>query len=227
MTEDQLLGPHGREREDESVDTRFYQEPRLVAHLDDAAIATVTALYRPLLAPLAGQGRVLDLMSSRYAHLPDDVPRGAVVGLGMNRAELDANPQLTERVVHDLNTDPHLPFADASFDVALNTVSVQYLSHPLAVFREVARVLRPGGAYAVVFSNRMFPTKAIRAWRERDDAGHIALVRAYFALAGGFAAPEVTSRPGTPGFWFTPGGDPVYAVVARRAPVCGRPIAPR
>ena len=34
----------------------------------------------------------------------------------MNAAELEANPVLTRRIVHNLNRDPTLPFADAAFD---------------------------------------------------------------------------------------------------------------
>lgn len=215
--EDALLGPRGREREDESPDARFYVAPRMVAHIDDDAIREVTALHRTLLAPLSPGGRVLDLMSSRYSHLSADVPLAEVVGLGMNSDELAENSQLTSYVVHDLNTVPRLPFDDESFDAVLCTVSVQYLLHPVAVFRDVARVLRPGAPFAVAFSNRMFWEKAIRAWRERDDAGHIALVRAYFAAAGGYTEPEVVARPARhPGWLFGGGGDPVYAVIARR-----------
>ena len=43
-------------------------------------------------------------------------------------------------------------------------VSVDYLVRPIEVFREVARVLRPGGHFVCTFSNRCFPTKAIRGW---------------------------------------------------------------
>ena len=64
----------------------------------------------------------------------------------MNAAELAANPALAEHVVHDLNVDPALPFADASFDDVTCCVSVDYLVRPVEVFGEVARVLRPGGA---------------------------------------------------------------------------------
>ena len=218
MPDDELLDGRGRQRVDESADARFYAEPRMVAHIDAAAIAEVTALYRALLAPLGPAARVLDLMSSRYSHLPTDLPLAEVVGLGMNADELAANPQLTSAVVHDLNADPHLPCDDAGFDAALNTVSVQYLRQPVAVFREVARVLRPGAPYAVVFSNRMFPTKAVLAWRERDDAGHIALVQSYFTASGAYDPPEVVVRAGTSGRWpWGAASDPIYAVIARRA----------
>ncbi len=218
MTEDEILGPHGRERADDGPDARFYDSPRMAAHIDAGAIAQTTALYRQLLASISPSGRALDLMSSRYSHLPQDLTLAEVVGLGMNADELAENPQLTSWVVHDLNTDPQLPFDDESFDAALNTVSVQYLQHPVTVFAEVARVLRPGAPYAVVFSNRCFPTKAIRAWRERDDEGHIALVRAYFEATRLYESVEVIRHPGQPARWpWESGNDPLYAVNGRRA----------
>ena len=45
----------------------------------------------------------------------------------MNTAELAANPQASATVVHDLNADPRLPFADESFDAVVCCVSVDYL----------------------------------------------------------------------------------------------------
>ena len=62
--------------------------------------------------------------------------------------------------MHDLNRTPTLPFEDESFDVVLNTVSVDYLTRPFEVFAEVGGVLRPGGLFLVTFSNRAFPQKA-------------------------------------------------------------------
>jgi SAM-dependent methyltransferase len=149
-------------------------------------------------------------MTSWVSHLPDDVAYGRVAGLGMNAAELAANPRLTERLVHDLNADPALPYDDAAFDAVLICVSVQYLTRPVETFRETTRVLRPGGALVVTFSNRCFPTKAVRAWGALDDAGHVALVRAYAEEAGGFDVPEAHAH--TPRW-----GDPLYGVVARRS----------
>ena len=199
-------------RDDESPDSDFYTAPRLVTHIDAAALSAVTALYRETLVPGAD---VLDLMTSHVSHLPDDLPLGRVAGLGMNAAELDANPRLTERLVHDLNADPHLPYADASFDAVLICVSVQYLTDPVAVFREIARVLRPatadrlGGTLVVTFSNRCFPTKAVRIWSMLDDAGHVALVGTVTREAGGFGEYETVAH--------TPHrGDPLFGVIARR-----------
>ncbi|HEX9950615.1 MAG TPA: methyltransferase domain-containing protein [Rubricoccaceae bacterium] len=207
-----MLPPDVFRRQDESDDADFYTQPRFVTHIDAAAVAAVTDLYRETVGAGAD---VLDLMTSHVSHLPEDVAYGRVAGLGMNAAELAANPALTERIVQNLNTDPRLPYADASFDAVLICVSVQYLTQPVEVFAEIARVLRPGsaerpgGALVVTFSNRCFPTKAVRAWAALGDAGHSALVGIYVREAGGFGEPDL--RAHTPR-----GGDPLFSVVARR-----------
>ena len=120
----------------------FYSAPRFVTHIDDGAIASLTSYYRDNLQP---NGDVLDLCSSWVSHLPNDLPLGRVVGLGMNARELEANERLTEFVQVDLNVSPKLPFDDNSFDACLNVVSVDYLCRPKEVFEEMHRVLRPGG----------------------------------------------------------------------------------
>ena len=102
----------------------------------------------------------------------------------MNAAELAANPRLTEWAVHDLNADPRLPYADGAFDAAACCVSIDYLTRPVEVCREVRRVLRPGGAFVVTFGNRCFPTKAVAAWLSADDAGRGRIVRRLFAVGG-------------------------------------------
>ena len=199
---DGLLPPAAYAREDEASDDAFYLPARKVVHIDDAAIAALGRLYAEVLP--AG-GRLLDLMSSWRSHLPEGA---RAVGLGMNAEEMADNPQLTEAIVHDVNRDPRLPFADAQFDGAMCAVSVQYLVHPVRVFREVARVLRPGAPFVVSFSNRCFPTKAVAVWLSMLDDQHVDLVRTYFTAAGGYA--DVTAEDRSPGGW----GDPLYAVWA-------------
>lgn len=44
-------------------------------------------------------------MSSWTSHLPADLKFGRLVGIGMNKEELQANPLLTERLVMDLNEE--------------------------------------------------------------------------------------------------------------------------
>jgi SAM-dependent methyltransferase len=193
------------DRGDEQPDAAFYAPPRLVTHIDDGAIAGVGALY----AELRVNGRVLDLMSSWISHF--DSPPDHLTVLGMNPTELAANPAAAERVVHDLNADPSLPFADATFDDVVCCVSVDYLTRPVEVFTEVARVLRPRGRFVATFSNRLFPTKAIRGWLYANDTGRVEIVGRYFELSEEFDAPTAETR--VPG---RPGADPLHAVWATR-----------
>jgi SAM-dependent methyltransferase len=207
-------------RLDPRPDSQFYQEPRLVQHLDGAAIREIGAIYARDLRP--GMA-VLDLMSSWVSHLPEDIADLRVTGLGLNREELERNPRLAERVVHDLNTEPKLPFADGAFDAAICTVSVEYLIHPVEVFAEVARVLKPGAPFVVTYSDRWFPTKVIELWTELHPFERTGLVADYFRKAGGFTGLATESLRGLP----RPAddkyadqlaqSDPVYAVSGRRA----------
>ena len=204
MTVDPGFPPGFFDRADATPDADFYGPPRLVRHIDEGAIAAVGELY----AELGVGGRVLDLMSSWVSHLRE--PPDELVVLGMNASELQANPMATAHVVQDLNRDPVLPFGDACFDAVLCCVSIDYLVRPVSVLAEARRVLRPGGVAAVTFSDRCFPTKAVRGWLATDDAGRCAIVADYLRRAG-FAEPEVSRR--TPSSWW---GDPLYAVVARK-----------
>lgn len=201
-------------RQDEADDAHFYAIPRMVTHLDEKAILRVQDIARRHMP--ARNIRILDLMSSFRSHLPEDRPYIEVIGLGMNATEMQANPQLTRFIVHDLNRLPQLPFGTEYFDVVLNTVSVQYLTQPLQVFREVARVLHPGGVSIVIFSDRMFPTKAVRVWRENDDEDHISLVQEYHRLSGGFSNIQTERYSGGGSSWFRSGQDPLYAVIGTR-----------
>ena len=200
------LPAHAFAKPDASPDPLFYAAPRFVHHIDDRAVAAVTALYRATFAP---GGRLLDLMSSWVSHLPDDVPYGEVVGLGLNGAELDANPRLARRLVQDLNREPALPLDADGFDGAAVCVSVQYLQRPVSVFREVLRVLKAGAPLVVTFSDRCFPTKAVAIWQAEgiDNADLVAL---YLKRAGfaGVAAEQLLRRDR--------GGDPLWAVTGRK-----------
>jgi SAM-dependent methyltransferase len=195
-------------RMDASDDADFYSVARNVVHLDPGAIEALRGVYAEQFPPDA---TVLDLMSSWRSHLPEGL--GRVVGLGMNAEEMEANPQLDEWFVHDLNRDPRLPFPDDSFDAVACAVSVQYLVHPHEVFGDVRRVLVPGGPVVVSFSNRCFPTKAVALWLRSDDDDHRRLVHAY--LEGSGLVDLVDERVPTP-------DDPLFVVRGRAAgPVPG------
>lgn len=202
------------ERDDPSDDAQFYDWPRKVVHIDEGAIAALRMIYAEV---LPRSGRLLDLMSAWRSHLPGDLAREAreIVGLGMNAEEMADNPQLHRYVVQDINRTPVLPFADASFDAAMCAVSVQYLTRPIEVFGEVARVLMPGAPFVVSFSNRCFPTKAVSVWHAGTDQQHVALVRDYFERSARWSPAQ--TRANVPH-----GSDPLFAVWATRS--CTPPV---
>ncbi|NWG87647.1 MAG: methyltransferase domain-containing protein [Hydrogenophilaceae bacterium] len=181
-------------RSDPSSDAEFYAKARLVDHLDRLAIKQVEKLYGRLLPKGA---RVLDLMTSWKSHL-DLAEPAHVTGLGMNAEELAANPRLNQRLLHDLNQAPQLPFADDQFDAAVCTVSVEYLTRPIEVFQEVARVLKPGAPFMLTFSNRYFPPKVIRVWEDCHSFERMGLVLEYFHRADGFRNLATFSLVGLP-----------------------------
>jgi len=212
-----LLQFHQRTKLDPTRDPLFYEIPRFVTHVDEGFIQQLTDLYRERLKP--GM-RIFDMMSSWVSHLPEEMAFEWVEGHGLNAEELAKNPRLDHYFVQNLNENDHFPLEDESFDAVLNTVSVQYLQYPEAVFAEMYRILKPGGIAIVSFSNRMFYQKAIAAWRDASEEQRIELVKQCFQSVPGFSTPEVIARPST-----TPmilqmlglaGGDPFYAVIAER-----------
>jgi SAM-dependent methyltransferase len=211
------LNPDQRTKLDAANDLQFYDVPRFVTHVDEGFIQQLTELYRDRLQP---DSRILDLMSSWVSHLPSDVAFEHVEGHGMNGAELARNPRLNHYFVQNLNEDPKLPLDDQTFDAVICTVSVQYLQYPEAIFSEVYRVLKTNGIAIFSFSNRMFYQKAIAAWRDGNERDRVELVKSYFASEHRFSSPEVVQQAGMSSKIFQmfglPGGDPFYAVMARR-----------
>jgi SAM-dependent methyltransferase len=189
-----ILGEDSFSRLDETADYIFYSKDRFVNHLDATALAKVKTLIDTLVKK--NNPVILDLMASWDSHLPQNLNPSQVVGLGLNKNELARNECLTESVIHDLNENPVLPFSENTFDVVINTVSVDYMTKPIEVFQEVSRILKPGGLFLVIFSNRMFPEKAVKIWSRSNDEGRTQLVENYFKWAGGFSNPRVYASSG-------------------------------
>ncbi len=208
----------GLQRKDQSDDVLFYAAPRLIGHVDAQTGAFLQEVYASV---LKSGDRVLDLMSSVQSHLPSGREL-RVTGLGLNRAELDANPLLTERAVQDLNANPTLPFADKSLDAVACSLSIEYLTNPRAVLSQCVRVLRPGGTLLVGFSNRWFPDKAVRQWMDLHEFERLGLVLDYFLGTQALQDLQTVSirnwwRPEhDPHIGETFTSDPVYVVMGKR-----------
>ena len=212
-----ILSSQQRRKLDTGNDREFYGVPRFVTHVDGGFIDRLTNLYHQRLSP---NTRIFDMMSSWVSHLPDDIQFEHVHGHGLNAEELAKNTRLDEYFVQNLNQDQQLPLADASVDAVLNTVSVQYLQYPEAIFAEVHRILKPNGIAIFSFSNRMFYHKAIEIWRDGSETCRVELVKGYFQSVPGFSQPEsivhVSQVPDFLRMIGVPGGDPFYAVIAQK-----------
>ena len=202
------LGPHSFRRQDESDDARFYEMPRLLIHVDEPASRALAAYFNDRLP--AG-GDILDLMSAYRSHLPEELPLNSVTGLGMNKEELSKNTELTSHVVHNLNQNPEMPFDDRLFDACTLSFSFQYLTQPVAVLRDLARLLKPGGACHIAFSNRLFPTKAVFCWQTATDSQRAELVALCLDESGLYETPSALQVVAP-----DKGCDPLYVVSARR-----------
>jgi hypothetical protein len=197
------LPPRAFTKQDEGDDLAFYAPPRLVAHIDDSAIAALTGFYHHRLPTGA---RLLDLMSSWVSHLPDDRSYANVVGHGMNAEELAANPRLDQWFVQDLNVRPTMALADQAFDAVLCCVGVQYLQRPFEVFAEVRRTLVPDGPFIVSYSNRCFPTKAVAIWRTLSMKDQASLISNYMNRSGFHDVEALVLADGS-------SGDPLVMVI--------------
>ena len=208
------------ERDDSSDDYSFYQTDRFVNHIDKVAIDTVKKLIGSLV--IEEEPKILDLMSSWDSHIPESLKPSEVTGLGLNENELLHNRQLSRYLIHDINADPKLPFDDNYFDVVINSLSVDYMTNPVEIFKEAGRVLKPGGLFLVIFSNRMFPRKAVKVWKDSSESERIILVEEYFQGSGVFEKSikfisKGKDRPKDDKYYeYCKLSDPVYALYAEK-----------
>jgi SAM-dependent methyltransferase len=113
-------------------------------------------------------------------------PGALVVGLDISRAMLDVAAQRTAGYTNAVlvRADAHaLPFVDGAFGGVNNAGALHAYDDPELVFREIRRVLRPGGLYvgstfaeapsllgriaARAAGIRRFETAELRAWLQR------------------------------------------------------------
>ena len=202
-------------RANEESDANFYLIPRMINHLDNIAIKQVKSIYSRLLSPGI---KILDLMSSWTSHLPETLSYCEVTGLGMNKEELQKNQQLSNFVVHDLNRNPVLPFKNNEFDAVICTASIEYLTQPIEVMTEVARVTKPGGIFITTFSDRWFPGKEILPWADMHNFERLGFVLDLYMKSGEFQHLHTESIRGLPRSLNDPHiaekrlSDPIFAV---------------
>jgi ubiquinone/menaquinone biosynthesis C-methylase UbiE len=105
--------------------------------------------------------------------------------------------------------------APATIKYRSRNISIDYLTRPEEVLREVGRVLKVGSPLIVTFSNRCFPDKAVALWLQLDDQGHMRLVEEYLREAGNFE--NIRSLDRSPRRLLS---DPLYAVIGESTGAC-------
>ena len=208
-------------RLDNKPDSLFYEDPRFVEHVDENAVKLISEYISNTAIQPGRDSAVLDLCSSWTSHIEGNVAgkMTRIAGLGMNAKELETNAALTDWVVQDLNENPVLSkYENESFDVVLCQLSIDYLTKPLQVLKEVGRVLKVGGQVHIIFSNRLFLSKAVGLWTGGDDIDHSYYVGSYLHFCkGGFEdikAKDLSNRKGGKDRLIV--GDPLFVVSATK-----------
>lgn len=110
-----------------------------------------------------------------------------VLGTGMNRAELSANPVLTAFSVEDLNVNPDVSLPKeqkVQLDASTCVVSIDYLTNPVGVLSSIRSQTVKGGTVHLAISNRCFPTKVVGRWLKIDENERLEMVGDYLWWSG-------------------------------------------
>ena len=85
------------------------------------------------------------------------VPEMAFKGLARRVCGVDPDPRVVDNPHLDEGREgvgETIPYEDESFDVVVSDNVLEHLDNPVEVFREVCRVLRPGGVFLAKTPNR-------------------------------------------------------------------------
>ncbi len=204
----------GMRRTDEHIDTSFYQNPRLVGHIDHQSSLLLQEFLGNV---LPHETELLDLMAGYKSHLPADFA-GMVTGLGLNDSEMRENPAIHTGIVHDINQNPMLPFGDESFGAVMCNMSFEYIIRPEIICREILRILQPGGLLVISVSDRWFPPKVTRLWERLHPFERLGYILDH--LREDFVDLSTTSYVGWPrpddDPYPLPHSDPLFVTTARK-----------
>ncbi|MBI1908258.1 class I SAM-dependent methyltransferase [Candidatus Uhrbacteria bacterium] len=127
----------------------------------DDSMVLLTKLVR---SSVRGGGAVLDIGCGRGNFVLDELAGHFIALVG-----IDADPHATQgnisvgRIVYG-DIQERLPFHAAAFDAVVSLWVMEHVSKPEQLWREVARILKPGGAFALVTPNARSLIVRMRSW---------------------------------------------------------------
>lgn len=132
---------------------RWELDPRTASAFEQAAAAATQEV--------GGEpGRVLEAGAGTQSHVRFPTA-GSVVGIDENQLAIDRNPDLTERIVGDVNDHP---FEPGSFDVVVSTYVLEHVGRPDLVIERFASLTRPSGVIVLAVPNISAPKSIIAKW---------------------------------------------------------------
>jgi SAM-dependent methyltransferase len=139
----------------------------------------VAGLHAELAAHLGSAGRVLDLGCGANADLaPYRTPGREVWGTDFQPHPALQHPEW----FRPLGSGGAIPFPDGHFDLVASVMVLEHVADPAAYFREVARVLRPGGVFVGhTISGTHYVSGIRRAFGLLPHAVNQALVKKLYA----------------------------------------------
>lgn len=170
-------------RKIEDDDAVFYDAVDSKPPVDQVAIEQLKLFFAH---QLKDNTKILDLMAAPDSYLPEQFTLLDVTGLGVKESDMQQNPVLNHRVVHDLNRSPKLPFEDHEFDTIICSFAIEYMTKPQKVFLELSRILKPGGKVIISFSEHFYQKKVIALWEDVHPFERMGVVLEYFRQSGQF-----------------------------------------
>mmetsp|Transcript_28521 Transcript_28521/g.27313 ORF Transcript_28521/g.27313 Transcript_28521/m.27313 type:complete len:368 (-) Transcript_28521:178-1281(-) len=136
--------------------------------------------------------KVLELFSCYESILPG-FELDVCVGVGWYGDEMKANGALDDYIEQDISVDPFLPLADNYFDFVVMPAMFQLCQRPQDMFKEINRVLKPGGTAFVGVKLAMWSflgRKQGRYYTETNYVEDVLAAGSFFHYAEGFSKPE-------------------------------------